>query len=161
MKETSRNGGTLAKASASVFTAVFAPVLVSVILQGLDAAKAAVSRFSIAGATSLSGAADSRDIVVSQGQGRTRAAARQDALRAALLRVIVPLLDRSAPDAASQAVCEDILRNPCSVIIRCEDVDCKHEGIEETSCYRQDVLVELAHRPLLDRLRAACLQTKE
>jgi hypothetical protein len=156
MREEGRSNGTLSKVAATFFTAVIAPILVSVIIQGLGAARVSWTKI-----TPPDQGGGSRDVAIGHGEGFSPVAARQDALRAAVLEVIVPLLERPISEAASRAVCENILANPGSVILRCEDLETQHQSARGTTCYCQEVVVELAHGPLLERLHAACLQTKD
>jgi len=160
MTRTSKENGFLAKACGTVFMAVIAPVLVSVILEGLHNARVSAPREPRASAAPLPRADGPRDIFVSHGWGSTLAEARRDGLRKALCQAVAQLLARPGSDAVVGAVCADIMKDPRAVILRCEDLHSQRAASAAATSYECDVVVEFARQPLLDRLRTACLQMK-
>jgi hypothetical protein len=159
MTETSKRNVFLQKACASVFMGVCAPVLVSLIVESLHTVEVNAHQGTGASAATLTQPIAPRDIFVNRGWGSTLAEARHDALRKALVQAAFQALDKPGSDAVLGAVCEGIIREPGSVILRCEDVGAQHEGT--ATSYQCDVIVELARQPLLERLRCARLQLKQ
>jgi hypothetical protein len=160
MPETSKRTGFLQKACASVFMGVCAPVLVSMIVESLHTLGVNAHQGTGASAATVTQPNSPRDIFVNRGWGTTVAEARHDALRKALVQAAFQALDKPGSDAVLGAVCEGIIREPGSIILRYEDLRVQHEGTAAT-IYQCDVIVELARQPLLDRLRSARLQLKQ
>jgi hypothetical protein len=161
MTGTSRRQGFLRTVCASVFAGVFAPVLVSVIVEELHAVRLNVLQEPHATAAALIQANGPRDIFVSHGLGATLADARRDAVRQALLQAAFQLLDQPCSDTVVEAVCAGILTDPSLIVLRCENVRGQRSGGTAATRYECDVVVELARQPLRDRLRSARLQLKE
>jgi len=145
----------LGHTTTTVFTAVVAPVLVSVILHCFNMAGSGPVLADGSGkAASL---ADTRDILVSHGYGLTPTEARHDALRNALLTAINPAVTPDTPLPDRQAVCEAILREPAKVIVRCEGLGCRNESSFGKARFRDEISVEVARGPLVNQLRKASL----
>ncbi|MBL8799193.1 MAG: hypothetical protein JNM56_35230 [Planctomycetia bacterium] len=142
------------QATAAIFTAVVAPVLVSVILHGLNLAGSGPVQ---AEAAATAASTDARDILVSHGYGLTPAEARHDALRNALLTAMNPAVSPDTPQSDRQAVCELILREPSKVILRTEELGCRNESSFGKARFRDEICVEVARGPLVEQLRKAAL----
>lgn len=140
------------KVVTALFTTLVAPVLVSVIIQELSISRG--SPVSASHATSSpTGGTGSREIVISHGLGATPAQARQEALRGALHQVIASLNAGTTVVSNEQAVCEAVLREPQSVILRCEDLACHKQASAGRELYCQEISVEVARDALARRLR--------
>jgi hypothetical protein len=147
----------LGQATTTVFTAVVAPVLVSVILHCINVAGGGPVLADGSKAGSTPTLADERDILVSHGYGNTPAEARHDALRNALLAAISPVVSPDTPLPERQAVCEAILREPKKVIVRCEGLGCRNESSFGKAQFREEISVEVARGPLVEQLQKASL----
>ena len=148
----------LGQTTATIFTAVVAPVLVSVILHCINVAGSGPVHADGSDKTgSAPTLADERDILVSHGYGLTPTAARHDALRNALLTAINPAVTPDTPLPDRQAVCEAILREPAKVIVRCEGLGCRNESSFGKAQFRDEISVEVARCPLVEQLRKASL----
>lgn len=136
--------GCLGKIAATVFTTVVAPLLVNFISQQIDAAKIC--------AGGRSSPAVVREIVVATGSGATPEEAARSAVHAALLRVIVALCDPVPAPTVFRSKVEEILASSEGIILRREIRPARLEGGPRSRVYRQEVTLEVALSPLVERL---------
>lgn len=142
-----REAGIWSKSVAVVFTSVVAPVLVTVITQGLK-----LPSESQAAPSAMVGA-EERDILIGHGVGAGPDAACRDALRNALLRVIEQTV--SSISAADRiAIAERILRDPQGVFVRWDRLSCRAEIVAGATRYRAEISTEIRRGALQDWLRA-------
>lgn len=144
----------IGKVMATLFTALFAPILVSIVIQEMG-----VVRGSAPGAPNghrpPTVSAGPRDIVISHGLGINPARARHEALSAALHTVRVSETGLPIVPGYDQAAVESILRDPRGVILRCEDLACSRQIEGGREWYRQEISVEVDRTALAERMVGA------
>jgi hypothetical protein len=103
--------------------------------------------------TALTSAAPVRTLVVAQGLGRSREDAIQDALRNALRQAASDLAEGPAAGGGGPPSIAGS-KGGAGRVVRYEDLGLKKEGQPGRELYRQEVLVEVARQPLIDRLQS-------
>ena len=144
-----REAGIWSKAVAVVFTSVVAPVLVTVITQGLKLPGESQAR-------EAAPRAEERDILIGHGVGSGPDAACRDALRNALLRVVEQTVSPTFSASDRIAICERILREPQGIFIRWDRLSCRREVVAGTVRYRAEISTEIKRSALQDWLQSSC-----
>jgi hypothetical protein len=150
----------MSKASATLFTALVAPVLVNFIVHAFPPPQSDSLPVQPRPCATANEADGERDVVVSERRGASPTLAKQAALRSALLRIAALLVEPGTSGNAYQAICEAILHDPGDVFIRCVDQGAKVLSGPATERYSHCLTVEISRDRLADRLRTAGLRIK-
>ncbi len=89
--------------------------------------------------------------VIAQGVGRSADDAWHDAIHKGLQSLAASLVDGQTWSQSSTLICQQVLQNEKSLILRCEDGRCMPEG----GIWHREVVIVVARSTLTDRLKAA------
>jgi hypothetical protein len=153
----------------TVFTAVVAPVAVSLIIQHVNLGEAGTIRKEPARtptpppaiAKDSSPAGDERSQVVSHGIGWTPEEALQDALRNALRTTITNVVDPSIWARHGDQLFAAILRDNARLIVSHKDLSITAESRQGNHYYSRTISVVIASRLLTDRVTTAAANLKQ